>query len=225
MNVQNQGHSSVKVCVAGISGTGKSTLLEKLIRRERAKWVFIYDHKEGDMARRFKVKPCYTVEDLEAAILRGGFVIFNPGELFPGQREIGFEFFCEWCFAVCKQLRGLKVFCADELQALVDDRCNPEKLVEMLDECRTFELDCYFCTSAVNQIHNRVRKQFTEIFAFRQGDAAGCVPLVERGFDSNELLNLRYGVFLYRNTLDGAATAKAGKAFTPKKATRNLKGL
>ncbi len=228
MSVQKSDHASVKVVIAGNSGVGKTELLLKLLKRLRAKWIFIFDHKEGDLQKKFGVRACRTIEDLEAAVARGGLVIFdfrtfNDG-MFLGRREEAFEFWCEWVFPVCKVIRGVKAFVADELQALIDDRSNPDALVTMLDECRTFQIDCFFCASALNEIHNRVRKQFTEIFAFRHGDKNGTAWLEEKGFDRGELLTLKNGLFVYKN-LNTGAESKGGKAFVPKNATRDLRGL
>ena len=232
MSVQKQDHPSIKVCIAGISGTGKSTLLEKLIRREHAKWIFVYDHKDGDQARRFGVTPCKTIEEMEAAVIRGGLLIFDyrffrdgdGNRPFAGKREDGFEFFIEWVESIVRIMRGKKILFADELQALVNENSKPDKLVSMMDELRTFQLDFYFCTSAMNVIHNGVRKQFTEIWAFKQGDKASTVSLEEKGFDRDELMNLKYGEWLYKNGNTGKSE-RGGKAFVPKNSDRDLRGL
>lgn len=224
MSVQKQDHPSVKVCVCGISGTGKSTLFEKLIRREKARWKFLYDHKGGDMARRFKVKPCRDGGELLAAVERGGLVIYDPGRDFPGRPEAGFAFFCDFVFTVCGELRGRKLFGADELDMLVDARNEPSELCVILDQGRTFQIDCYFIAQAMNGIHNQVRKQITEIFAFTQGDRAGVEWLCAKGFVESELFGLKNGQWIYKNNNTGAA-ARGGKHFIPKNANRNLAGL
>jgi hypothetical protein len=225
MSVQKQDHPSIKVLIAGISGSGKSTLFEKLIRREKnVRWYFLYDHKQGDLARRFGVRPCFTADELTDAVLRGGFVIFNPAKLFPGKPESGFEFFCRFVWAVCQELRGKKIFGTDELDALVDSRCKPDDLCIILDQGRTFQIDCYFIAHAPNTIHNGVRKQITEIFAMKQGDKNGTEWLEEKGFVRADLFSLKNGEFIYQNTNTGSAQ-RGGKAFEPKNAGRDLRGL
>jgi hypothetical protein len=224
MSVQKQDHPSIKVCISGVSGTGKSTLFEKLIRREKARWIFLYDHKQGDLARRFGAKACYSPEDLLDAVLRGGFVIFNPAKLFPGKPEAGFELFSKFVWAVCQQLKGKKIFGSDELDALVDSRSKPEDLCIILDQGRTFQIDCFFIAQAMNGIHNQVRKQITEIFALKQGDENGMGWLEEKGFNRDELFNLKNGEWLYKNQNTGQS-ARGGKAFEPKNAGRDLRGL
>jgi hypothetical protein len=233
MNVQNQEHPSIKVLVTGISGSGKTTLLEKLLVRELQKiartgkrfWIFIFDHKDRDFERRCKTNPCYTKDELNAAVARGGLVLFNPAKLFPGRRAEGFLWFCDYVWKVKSVLRGPKFLITDELDALVDARSEPEALCEIMDEGRTYEIDCYFICQATNGIHNQVRKQFTEIFVMIQGDKNGLTWLcADCGFNEVEIKALKHGQWLYKNKNTGQA-ASGGKSFTPKNAVRDLRGL
>lgn len=227
MSVQKQDAPSIKVAIPGVSGTGKSTLFENLIRRENARWVFLYDHKDGDLARRFKVRACFDEEQLLDAVQRGGLVIFNPAKLFPGNREEGFHWFCRYVWLAKSHLRGKKIFGSDELDALVDVHSKPDDLCVILDEGRTFQIECMFICQAMNSMHNQVHKQFTEIFAFRQGSKNAAEWLVEKDcgfFNESELMTLKNGLWLYKNTNNGE-TQRGGTAFHPKNARRNLRGL
>lgn len=225
MSLQVQSHASAKTVICGVSGTGKSTLFEKLLRRERAKYWFLYDHKQGDMSRRFGVRPCYTQHDLKAAVLRGGLIIFDPSKLFPGKPEKGFAVFCKWFWQVAQHLPGKKIFGCDELDALVDVYSKPAELCVILDQGRTFQIDCYFICHAMNAIHNGVRKQLTEIFVFRQGDRTGADYLEKnKGFPAAMSLNLPNGKWLYKNTNTGESRS-GGSAFQPPASSRDLRGL
>lgn len=218
--------ASVKAIITGISGTGKSTLFEKLVRREQAKRIFLFDHKSGDMARRFGVRACFDREQLIEAIARGDvIIIYNPAKEFPGLRvPDGFDWFCKFIWAIKDLIPGRKILGADELDALVDARSEPESLCLILDQGRTFQIETVFIAQAMNGIHNQVRKQFTEIFVMIQGDKNGVAYLEEKGFDVAEIAALKHGEWLYLNRNTGERT-RGGKAFVPKNSGRNLKGL
>lgn len=226
MSVQKENHPSVKVCVVGVSGTGKTTLFESLVRRARARWLFLYDHKDGDLARRWQVPACNTPDDLLDAIEAGRRVlIFNPHEMFPGSDPAdGFDFFCKFVWEVGRLMRGVKIIGADELDAICDERSKPKELCKILNMGRTFQFDGYFIAQSMNGVHNQVRKQITEIFAFRQGDANGLEWLKQKGFDGQELETIKNGIWKYKNLTTGAA-ASGGKEFEPKGACRDLRGL
>lgn len=226
MNLQKQDHPSVKVCIVGVSGTGKTTLFETLTRRAKAaRWVFLYDHKDGDMQQRFGIPSCATPDELLAAVEgQRRFIIFNPYEMFPGNSPAGFDFFCSFVWEVGKELKGLKIVGADELDSICDERCKPKALCKILNMGRTFQFDGYFIAGSMNGMHNQVRKQMTEIFAFRQGDANGIEWLAKKGFDGKALETLKNGEWHYKNTTTGQIST-GGKAFEPKGASRDLRGL
>lgn len=229
---QKQDHASIKLAISGISGSGKTTLLEKILTKEVNRlggllqrfWIFIYDHKDGDFARRFRIKPCRNKAELNAAVASGCIVIFDPGEMFPGKSDEGFEWFNEYVWALRSILHGVKIMVADELDALVSTSSKPYWLCVILDQGRTFQFDCYFICQATNAIHNQVRKQFREIFVMMQGDKNGLTWLIEKGFDPVEINALKNGQFLYKN-LNTGYSARGGKAFKPKNSDRDLSGL
>jgi hypothetical protein len=224
MTVQKQDHPSIKVVIPGVSGVGKSTLFEKLIRREKARWIFLYDHKQGDLARRFDEKSCYDLDELCEATSRGGYVIFNPAKMYAGKPEDGFGFFADFVWNVSQSLKGKKIFGSDELDNLCDVSTPPDELLCILDQGRTFQIDCFFICQAMNALHNRVRKQMTEIFAFRQGDERGVQWLADKGMLPEKLTALKNGEWIYKN-LNTGEEKNGGKAFEPKNAGRNLNGL
>lgn len=190
---------SKKVLITGNSGTGKTTLLEKLVRKERARWKFVYDHKHGEFCKKFGATPCYYPEELDQALTRSGYIVFDPAKSFPGKPEAGFDFYCDFVYSVSERFKGKKSFVCDELQKLLDTRNEPDQLLKVLDMGRVYQIDCFMITNATNGIHNRVRNQITEVYAFTQGDENSVKWLKSKGFNSEELLTLEKFRYQWRN--------------------------
>lgn len=211
MSLQKFDHPSDKRLVTGVSGAGKTTLFEKLVRKEKSGRKFVYDH-QGEFSRRFNVTPVYWPDDLSAATARGGWIVFDPVQMFPGKSPGGFEFFCDYVLAVSAELNGRKLFCCDELQKLIGNSREPEELLAVLDTGRRYQIDCFFISQAPNRIHNGVRNQLTYVYTFRQSDDTALAYLQENGFDPGAVRNLPKGVFLWRN-LDSGESGKGGNPF------------
>jgi len=211
MSVQNFDHRSIKELVTGTSGTGKTTLFESLVRKHKARWKFVFDH-QGEFSARFKVPAAMCLEDLIAAVERTGWVCFDPVEQFRGKSERGFEFFCDFAFAIAETLRGRKVFACDELQKLTTNREACEELLTILDTGRRYQLDFFAISQAPNRIHNAIRNQLTKIYTFRQSDANAVAYLADNGFDAEAIRNLPRGKYLWRN-LDTGEAGEGGEAF------------
>ncbi len=112
----------------------------------------------------------------------------------------------------------------DELDLLIDPRNAPDDFLALLGVGRTYKIDVFAIAQSMNALHNGVRKQFTEIFAMRQGDKTGLEYLIAKGFDGQKLLNLPNGCWLYKHTETGKF-ADGGESFTLKNSGRNLTGL
>lgn len=219
MSVQVFNHPSKKVLVTGVSGTGKTTLFEKLIRKEKARWKFIFDH-QGEFQARFGHKAAADVEKLCAQTAAGGYVIFDPVQLAnePGadgeRRGLpgAFAFFCDFVFAMSERMKGRKLICCDELQKLVTVTKSPDELLCILDTGRRYQLDFFGISQAPNLIHNAIRNQITEIYAFRQADKNAVQFLIDNGFNENEIRNLERFAFLWRNLATGEDNFGGGAA-------------
>ncbi len=231
MSVQVFSHPSKKVLVTGVSGTGKTTLFEKLIRREKARWKFVFDH-QGEFSARFGKRPATTIEELCEQTTAAGYVVFDPvkfqNEILPTGERRGlpgaFAFFCDFVFAMSETMKGRKILVCDELQKLVTNTKTPDELLCILDTGRRYQLDFYGISQAPNLIHNAIRNQITEIYTFRQCDKNAVNFLADNGFNENEIRNLPRFEYLWRNLGTGEDNFKGGTEAQPD-ATRSANAV
>ena len=205
MTTQKFDHPSCKVLITGTSGTGKSTLLQKLTRQEPARLKFIYDH-QGEFATRFGIEPVTTLDGLMEKTAKGGYVCFDPVDLFKGKSPEGLNFYCDYVLAISEKIKGRKLFICDELQKLTTTRDEPGEFLALLDVGRRFQVDVFAISQAPNAIHNRIRNQLTEVYTFRQSDANAIKYLEDNGFDGEAVRNLRgkpHHDWLWRNLGNG----------------------
>lgn len=212
----NYDHPKCVVAVCGTGGHGKSTFFKKLLDRQKAKFWFYYDHK-SEMSRRWGLAPCFDLAGLVAQA-NAGRVCFDPSRMFPGKKGEGFLFFCDFVYQVCEAAKGRKILVCDELQMMVG-QTKPEELIAIMDDGRSREIDCFFIVQSVNQIHNNIQNQFTEIFAFRQAHEAATKHLVNVGFEEEQLITLRPGEWAYKNLTSGEVQS-GGKAFKIKSSAK-----
>jgi len=179
----------MKILVTGTSGTGKTTLAQKLLKSERAFAKFIYDH-QGEFSQRFHVPAIHDADELIAKTAVGGYICWDPIESFPGKAQMGFEFFCDYVFNVSQALGGRKIFFCDELQKLTDTTCEPDEFLCLCETGRRFQIDVICISQAPNRLHNAIRNQLTQVFTFRQSDVNAIKFLSENGFDADKIRNL-----------------------------------
>ena len=212
MSFQRYDWPSYKVIYAGKSGCGKTTKCwNDFSEIENARVKVIYDHKAMEFCRRYKLQPIFSEAAFYEAVVKGGIVPFVPSQMFPGDAETGFQWLCEVMFKLCEEFPGRKLFLADELQKLVSTKAEPRALLGLCDIGQTYQIDCFFLTSASNGIHNRVLGQITECFAFQHGNDNACNWENDFGFNNEELFGLKKGEWLWRN--DSGKTDKGGKSF------------
>ena len=201
----NLAHNSNKILVTGQSGQGKSTYFARFLSnayRTIYQKIFVYDHI-GEISTRLAISPCYSEDDLAKA-WGEGFVCFDPAELFPGETDLGWNFFCEWTFERCRNNMGYaKLLAVDELQMFSSTAALSWEQCCVVETGRKYELDFLAISQQMNLIHNRLRNQLTEIVTFRQEDKLIIDALEERGFDESALRSLQKGQFLIRNFQNG----------------------
>ena len=208
---QKFSHKSLKVMVAGVSGTGKTTFFEGLVRAEKARRKFFFDH-QGEFSDRFGLTPIFQADELLEATAKGGTICYDPIKEMPGKSPEAFAFFCDYIFEESKMRGGRKILVCDELQMLCEPSVIPESLLKVLDTGRRLELDCFFITNALNGIHTRVRNQLTRVYAFRIIEDNSLKYLEKNGFDSEKIRNLKNGEYVWRDFNSGE-TGQGGKAF------------
>ena len=189
-------HQPTKILITGASGTGKSTYWTRCLLGFPARYKFVYDH-EGELAARLGVPSLAGLPELAESTARG-WAIFDPHRLFPGRIEEGFAFFCDFAFAAGQRLAGRKLFACDELQCLVDTQSLSDELRLILQTGRRYQIDFLGIAQQPNEIHNRVRAQFTEVVSFLQTEALAIDWLARFGFDGEALRHLAPGEFVAR---------------------------
>ena len=206
-------HCSTKVLVVGLSGTGKTTFWTKFVRNYRAQTKFIFDH-EGEFALRNRCHAATTAESLDAAV-HSGWVVFDPGKMFPGATPEAFSFFADYAFAVSQRIKGIKLFACDELQKLAGTNTVTPPIASVLETGRRYGLDFAGICQAPNLVHGRIRNQMTEVVAFRTIDRNALAFLSDAGFDPEAVSKLPNHHYIARNTQTGGQTS--GKQSPPGK--------
>jgi hypothetical protein len=209
--MRDYNHPASRKLHLGTSGIGKSTDFVRRLRKEKAKYIFIFDHKR-EFSQKLGLPVVETLPQLAVATSRGGFILFNHQFLFPGDRAAGWRFFCNFVYTVSENLHGRKILVGDELQQVAgpDDDC--EDFIMCMDDGRSFKIDFMGIAQSSNGVHNLVRNQLTEMFVFRQSDDNAIKHLKQNGFDESKVRNLRPGEWLWRNLNTGSATG-GGRAF------------
>ncbi|KAF0181398.1 MAG: hypothetical protein FD161_71 [Limisphaerales bacterium] len=190
------GHNSSKLLIVGMSGMGKSLLWTRFVLNADYPLRFIYD-QEGEFAERLSITPARTVSELEAS-LDTGWVVFDPEQLYPGNADAGFAFFCEWCYELSSKLRCPKLFACDELQLLVDPQVIPWEFSALVETGRRRGIDLALATLSPNIINFRTRQQISELVTFGHDDKTAIKWLEEVGFDGEQVRALPQFEFLLR---------------------------
>ena len=201
-------HNPTKVGVFGISGSGKSTYVGKYLRNAPFDVRFCFD-PDGGFARLLGIRPSRTLPEMIAQ-LRAGWVVFDPGTMFPADYEKGAAWFAAWSFEWSSRLSGRKVWACDELWKYVTSFNLPPDIRNVILTGRHHGLDCCFIAQQPNQLHNLVRAQLTEVVLFNLTEKQALKWAESRGFDPGTVSRLRpaflrtppCGEYLVR-TLDG----------------------
>lgn len=206
----NLSHRPSKVLVTGCSGSGKSTFASQYLVNTKAALKLVFDH-ELEFASRSRLPVARTPEEL-ADQVKTGWVLFDPASMFPGRSDDSLAFFMDWSMSVSDSVPGRKVLFVDELQLFVDCHKWPEDLARVVQTGRRYELDLLICSQQVNELHNRLRQQLTEIVTFRQQEDLALAWLQKAGpLDVETIRALQPGEYLSWVRLSGQVNS--GKIF------------
>lgn len=203
----NLAWSPTKVLITGTSGSGKTLYWTKYLLGSRARWKFVFDH-DGQLSARLRCRPARQPDQVAHYASRG-FCLYDPSEMWPGRLSDGFDWFCQFVFEACKNVRGSKLFACDELQSFVPSRGWPEPFAAILQTGRVHEIDTAFISVAPNAVHPEIRNQATEVVAFSTV-ASGAVDFLqtEWGFDGEELRQLPQFRFIARRKAGGTVRGR-----------------
>jgi hypothetical protein len=207
----NTRHKGRGIWCSGVRGTGKSTIMETIIRNYPADHFLGFDH-QGEYAERLNAFSCKTWEQAEACWRQKKAVLFDPRYLYPGIKEVDgkqiphgqSEAFREWCRRSWRWINedpfATKLWWFDETggSVPVSAAYNSHEARPIVEQGRVRGCDLLWSTQQTNQANNQLRNQCTEIFAFRHADKTACEWLITKGFSLDELTSLQDGEFLYK---------------------------
>lgn len=189
--------------VCGSQGSGKSTfVLRYLVNAENMVCRAIFDPR-GEYSGRLRIPAAASVLGLENS-LASGWVIFDPGSLFPGNPAGALAFFCEWLFEASKRGGGRKALFIDEVWKFTSPTSIPLPLAVCVQDGRKTGLEMVFATQQPNKLPDSILNEVTEAVCFRlQGAKALDKMEKDKEFNREELKNLRPGSFVARNMETG----------------------
>jgi len=193
-------HDPTKILIVGMSGAGKSTYQIRYVKNTPYDRIFIFDHKLEFRAK-LGVDTVFSTDDIVRKLEEGKEKMFSysPLEDYPGDQQLGFNFYCEWTYNVCKALcaDGRKsLFVADEVNRFTDSSNMGDEFRELIEDGRLQGLDFIGTSHGANSINNKLRGQLSEIVALRTRDARPLKFLEENGFDPEEVRALNKGEFI-----------------------------
>jgi nicotinamide riboside kinase len=200
--MQKFDHPPKKVLITGGSGTGKTTLAEKIMSREKSRLKFIYDH-DGQFSSRFGHDLCDSADGLDEQVARGGWVIYDPVKDFEDNFSVGLEFFTDYILAQSKQLAGRKLFYCDEIDLLTTTQTYPRSVVALMQTGRRYQIDCVLIAGQPNKLHNCIRTQLTEVYTFIHTDEAALKFLTDNSIPEETIRGLGQHGWFYRHLRTG----------------------
>lgn len=191
--------------VAGISSYGKTTFALRYLVNAKLTARFLFDPDpgefdafRGEFADRLNLQPTLTAYDLALHLVRG-WIAFDPDEIFPGHREAGFDFFCDWAYEKSLVLPGEKIIVAHDVFQYCSPQSMPIPLKTIVQSGSKRQLFLLVDTQEPQRLNMTIKSGMSEVICFRlQGE--GPLDFAEEfGFNRNEIANLDRLCFVARN--------------------------
>lgn len=175
---------------AGVQGTGKSTFGLRMIANAAPSYdlIFIFD-PEGEYEQRLRLPAARTPYELSLAFV-DGLVIYDPEQMFGGNWEDAFAFFCRFAFDASERIPGRKLFVVDEAWRYVSPRKEPMELANCVRSGRKRGLELLFNTQTPNLLYGPIRNECTELVCFRLGDVSVLDYVKTKGLNPEEISTL-----------------------------------
>lgn len=169
---------SEKFLAVGSSGTGKTSVLLRLLYAIPADFIFVYDTAEGDYAEILKDKAIIvtTFSEFKDACMshkigKQTVIVFDSTVSFEGMHVEMLEEFCEWILRFSRSNPHFtKLFFVDELQQFVSVNSIPRAFVAIVEIGRKLNIRLLMASNNFNCLHARIRSQLTALFLFQMRD-------------------------------------------------------
>ena len=208
-NLQLDARSSVTL-IAGVSCSGKTTFaIRHLLNAPGVVCRFVFDPR-GEFIQRLKSTPAALPDDLEADLAHG-WVIYDPGGMFPGDPATALRFFCEWALLASARGGGRKILLIDEVWKYCNPNAIPPELATCVQEGRKCGMQNVFTTQRPHLVNGSITNETTELVSFRLQEESALKRVEFLGLSAVEVSGLPLGTFIAVNRDSGGMLR--GKVF------------
>jgi len=181
----------------GMSRSGKTTLGIRYLLNAPLHYRFIFDPDPGEFnpllgeyEDRLKIPACNNLAEMAESLCRG-WVVFYPYQMFPGEVEKAFEWFCQWVFEISLTLPGNKLFLADEVWRYCSPQAIPFHLTRIIKEGGKRRLRTLVNTQEPQRLNGRIVAEMSELVCFRLQLEKALDFVESHGFSRSEVSQLQ----------------------------------
>jgi hypothetical protein len=181
-----------------MTGTGKSTVLERLAKAFEGDHVVIYDWHYAEFAeQRFNIPPVSTFTELGEAIDRGDKIICYSNIDVLAEPEIYFPEFCQFMLECSMLTTKHWLVEIDEIGQWLNHSKIDREIKNLVVAGRKFGVDMAYGFHQLNEIHFTLRQHLSEVFFFRHGDDLAMRHPADMGMSAEELQSLPDTHYIY----------------------------